>query len=94
MLTSKFRKEVLKQDVYLFNPFDESGETHRYNPLGYVRNDHLTIPDILTIAEMFYPTDVGDSTAKYFASSAQNLFLELALYIYPPLSYSSPLEKY
>ncbi|ANC00460.1 type IV secretory system conjugative DNA transfer family protein [Vibrio parahaemolyticus] len=81
-ITSKFRKEVLKQDVYLFNPFDESGETHRYNPLGYVRNDHLTIPDILTIAEMFYPTDVGDSTAKYFASSAQSLFLGLALYLY------------
>ncbi|WP_045394963.1 type IV secretory system conjugative DNA transfer family protein [Vibrio rotiferianus] len=81
-ITSKFRQQVLKQDVYLFNPFDESGETHRYNPLGYVRNDHLTIPDILTIAEMFYSTDIGDSTAKYFASSAQNLFLGLALYIH------------
>ncbi|WP_150140509.1 type IV secretory system conjugative DNA transfer family protein [Candidatus Enterovibrio escicola] len=81
-ITSKFRKEVLKQEVYLFNPFDESGETHRYNPLGYVRNDHLTIPDILTIAEMFYPTDIGDATAKYFASSAQSLFLGLALYIH------------
>ena len=80
-ITSKFRQTVLKQDVFLFNPFDESGETHRYNPLGYVRNDHLTIPDILTIAEMLYPTDVGDSTAKYFASSAQSLFLGLALYL-------------
>lgn len=80
-ITSKFRKEVLKQDVYLFNPFDESGETHRYNPLGYVRHDHLTVPDILTIAEMLYPTDIGDSTDKYFAASAQSLFLGLALYV-------------
>ncbi|EJG1885582.1 type IV secretory system conjugative DNA transfer family protein [Vibrio parahaemolyticus] len=81
-ITSKFRKMVLKQEVYLFSPFDESGKTHRYNPLGYVRDDHLTVPDLLTIAEMFYPTDVGDSTAKYFASSAQSLFLGLALYIH------------
>ncbi|EKF9136180.1 TPA: type IV secretory system conjugative DNA transfer family protein [Vibrio cholerae] len=80
-ITSKFRKEVLKQDVYLFNPFDESGETHRYNPLGYVRHDHLTVSDILTIAEMLYPTDIGDSTDKYFAASAQSLFLGLALYV-------------
>lgn len=80
-LTSKFRQKVLKQDVFLFNPFDESGETHRYNPLGYVREGHLTIPDLLTIAEMLFPTDVGDATAKYFASSAQNLFLGLALYV-------------
>ncbi|WP_272904552.1 type IV secretory system conjugative DNA transfer family protein [Vibrio parahaemolyticus] len=81
-ITSKFRKVVLKQEVYLFSPFDESGKTHRYNPLGYVRDGHLTVPDLLTIAEMFYPTDVGDSTAKYFASSAQSLFLGLALYIH------------
>ena len=81
-ITSKFRQVVLKQDVYLFNPFDESGKTHRYNPLGYVRGGHLTIPDILTIAEMLFPTDVGDATAKYFASSAQSLFLGLALYIH------------
>ncbi|WP_188012753.1 type IV secretory system conjugative DNA transfer family protein [Photobacterium damselae] len=81
-ITSLFRQKVLRQEVYLFNPFDESGKTHRYNALGYVRTGHLTTPDILTIAEMLYPTDVGDSTAKYFASSAQNLFLGLALYIY------------
>lgn len=81
-ITSKFRQVVLRQEVFLFNPFDESGETHRYNPLGYVRNEHLTIPDLLTIAEMFYPTDTGDATSKYFASSAQNLFLGLALYIH------------
>jgi len=80
-ITSKFRQKVLRQAVYLFNPFDESGKTHRYNPLGYVRAGHLTIPDLLTIAEILFPTDVGDSTAKYFASSAQSLFLGLALYV-------------
>lgn len=79
-ITSKFRKVVLKQEVYLFNPFDEQGETHRYNPLSVVRDGHLTIPDLLTIAEMLFPTD-GDATSKYFASSAQNLFIGLALYV-------------
>lgn len=80
-ITSKFRQKVLKQDVYLFNPFDETGETHCYNPLSVVREGHLTVPDILTIAEMLFPTDAGDATSKYFASSAQNLFLGLALYV-------------
>ncbi len=79
-ITSKFRQQVLKQEVFLFNPFDEQGETHQYNPLSVVRDGHLTTPDLLTIAEMLFPTD-GDATSKYFASSAQNLFIGLALYI-------------
>lgn len=89
-ITSKFRQKVLKQKVYLFNPFDEIGETHCYNPLSVVREGHLTVPDILTIAEMLFPTDAGDATAKYFASSAQNLFLGLALYVKqtPTLTFS------
>ena len=80
-ITSKFRQVVLKQAVYLFNPFDETGETHCYNPLSVVREGHLTVPDLLTVAEMLFPTDAGDATSKYFASSAQNLFLGLALYV-------------
>lgn len=80
-ITSKFRQQVLKQEVYLFNPFDEKGETHRYNPLAVVREGHLTVPDLLTICEMLLPTDSSDAVSKYFATSAQNLFLGLALYV-------------
>ncbi|MDA1379204.1 type IV secretory system conjugative DNA transfer family protein [Plesiomonas shigelloides subsp. oncorhynchi] len=58
----------------MFNPYAEDGKTHRYNPLGYVRDGHLSVPDILAIAEIIYPTSSGDSTAKYFAALAQNLF--------------------
>lgn len=32
--TSKYRKEILKQDIFLFNPY--SFKTHRYNPLFYI----------------------------------------------------------
>lgn len=80
-LTSKFRQKILRQKVFLFNPYAEDGRTHRYNPLGYVRDGHLSVPDILAIAEIIYPTSSGDSTAKYFAALAQNLFLGLALYV-------------
>ncbi|QOH81536.1 type IV secretory system conjugative DNA transfer family protein (plasmid) [Plesiomonas shigelloides] len=80
-ITSKFREKVLGQKVFLFNPYAEDGKTHRYNPLGYVRDGHLSVPDILAIAEIIYPTSSGDSTAKYFAALAQNLFLGLALYV-------------
>ena len=80
-ITAKFREQVLQQKVFLFNPYAEDGKTHRYNPLGYVRDGHLCVPDILAIAEIIYPTSHGDSTAKYFAALAQNLFLGLALYV-------------
>lgn len=80
-ITSRFRQSVLKQDVFLFNPFSEDGKTHRYNPLGYVREGDLCIPDLLTITEIIYPTSSGDNTSKYFAGLAQNLFLGLALYV-------------
>ncbi len=79
-LTSKYRAHY-GQEVYIFSPFTEDLKTHRYNPLGYVRDGHYCVPDILAVAEMLYPTDVGDSTAKYFAQLAQNLFLGLALYV-------------
>lgn len=80
-ITSLFREKVLGQKVFLFNPYAEDGKTQRYNPLGYVRDGHLCVPDILAIAEIIYPTSRGDSTAKYFAALAQNLFLGLALYV-------------
>ena len=79
-ITSKFRA-FMGQEVFLFAPFNEDGQTHRYNPLGYVREGHLVVPDILTIAEMLYPTDTNNETTNYFAQLAQNLFLGLALYV-------------
>lgn len=71
--TSKYRKEKLGQEVYLFNPFGK--KTHRYNPLYYVdmRGDR-SFEDLRTLAGALYPI-VGDGLEKFFAGKAQFLFM-------------------
>ncbi|MCG9706493.1 type IV secretory system conjugative DNA transfer family protein [Photobacterium damselae] len=80
-ITSKFREKILRQKVYLFSPFAEDGRSHCYNPLNYVRDGHLTIPDIRSQAEMLMPSSTGNDVSKYFALLGQNLMVGLALYI-------------
>ena len=81
-ITSKFRKYVLRQKVYLFNPFAEDGKTHRYNPLSYVRDGILAVGDIQTISAFFYPKVVGaKGSENFFNAQARKLFLALALMI-------------
>lgn len=74
--TSKYRKEILKQDVFLFNPF--SRQTHRYNPLTYIDMSDSENCDsqLMDLATILYPLD-GDSTSKFFNGLAQNLFIGL-----------------
>lgn len=76
-LTAGFR-EKHGQKIYLFNPFSEDLRTHRYNPLGYIRDGNFRVGDILAIAKVFYP---GDGKDPFFDDQAQNLFLGLALYL-------------
>lgn len=82
--SSKYRKEVLGQDVYLFNPFDF--RTHRYNPLTYIdlENETTRDNDLLDFVNLLYPAD-GDSTTVFFNQLAQNLFIGLA-YLYKDLA--------
>lgn len=74
--TSRYRKEILKQEVYLFNPF--SRQTHRYNPLSYIDMSDTQNCDsqLMDLANILYPLD-GDSTSKFFNGLAQNLFIGL-----------------
>ncbi|WP_104722737.1 type IV secretory system conjugative DNA transfer family protein [Helicobacter mesocricetorum] len=74
--TSKYRKEILEQEVYLFNPF--SRQTHRYNPLTYIDMSDKEHCDsqLMDLANILYPLD-GDSTSKFFNGLAQNLFVGL-----------------
>ncbi|EFP1634777.1 type IV secretory system conjugative DNA transfer family protein, partial [Campylobacter jejuni] len=71
--TSKYRKEILGQEVYLFNPF--SRQTHRYNPLTYIDMSDKEHCDsqLMDLGNILYPQD-GDSTSKFFNGLAQNLF--------------------
>ena len=80
-LTSGWRQKVLGQQVYLFNPFDSQGKTHRWNPLDSVsRNPVLSVADVLQIAQIFYPSNAGDKN-RFFQDTAQSLFLGLTLYL-------------
>lgn len=74
--TSKYRKEILGQEVYLFNPF--SRQTHRYNPLSYIDMSDKENCDsqLMDLANILYPLD-GDSTSIFFNGLAQNLFIGL-----------------
>lgn len=80
-LTSAYRKEVLGQEVYLFNPFDENGKTHRWNPFTYVSKDkNQRVSDLMSIAAMLYPD--GDAKDKFWVAQARNAFLAFALYCF------------
>lgn len=82
--TSGYRKSR-GQEVYVFAPFDNDACTHRYNPLGYVREDErLRMKDLLKLAHMIYPRDDGKSASDagiFFAEQSRNLFVALGLYL-------------
>jgi type IV secretion system protein VirD4 len=77
--TSRYRRDILGQEVYLFNPFSPD-RTHRYNPLSYIELESQNVDLQLTdFANILYPTDKGDSNSEFFNQLAQNLFIGLCL---------------
>lgn len=79
MVTSGYRARH-GQECYLFNPFDLKGESHRYNPLGYVSdNPRHQVTELLAIATALYPAAGKDS---FFDEAARNLFLGIGLMIF------------
>jgi type IV secretion system protein VirD4 len=78
-LTSKFRAKY-GQKVFLFNPFDEEGRTHRWNPMDAIRRDpNLRVVDAMAIGEMLYPRSNDDS--GMWNDLARDLFMGFALYL-------------
>ena len=85
-ITAGYRKNILGQEVFLFNPYadglDLDGaapkrKTHRYNPLSSVpKTGEGRIKDILSIASIFWPKH---TTEAFWTYGAQNLFLALVL---------------
>lgn len=77
--TSKFRAQH-GQKVFLFNPFAEDGQTHRWNPLdGISRNKNFRVGDVLAVGQALYPS--ADTKDGFWNDSARNLFLGLTLYL-------------
>lgn len=70
-ITSKYREKVLKQKVFLFDPFSFS--THRYNPLEYLNFNEPDIElQIQRLAGSLYPTGKGGK--DFFNLQAQSIF--------------------
>jgi type IV secretion system protein VirD4 len=85
-ITSKYRQSVLKQDVYLVNPF--SFETHKYNPLTYIDMEDNEKRDLqlMDLANILYPFG-GTENDKFFNQNAQNLLIGIC-YMYRDLTSS------
>ncbi|QRN41564.1 MAG: TraM recognition domain-containing protein [Neisseriaceae bacterium] len=74
-ITSKYRKEVLGQDIFLFSPFKKG--TSKYNPLDYVDfTSGVADIQLNAIANIIYVNTGGDD---YFVMQARELFVGLAL---------------
>lgn len=70
--TSKFRHDVLNQEIFLFNPFDK--RTHRYNPMHYIdMNSGNADSDLEDLAGIIFPPGKD----PFFDLQAQNLFIGL-----------------
>ncbi|MCW5223641.1 conjugal transfer protein TraG (plasmid) [Verminephrobacter aporrectodeae subsp. tuberculatae] len=75
-ITSGFRAKC-GQEVHKFAPDDEEFQTACWNPLAYVRDDpRFRISDLMGITNILYPP-----SDDVWASTAESLFLGLALYI-------------
>lgn len=93
LITSGFRHDKLKQEVFLFNPAGQMPEhavnpnaplvSHRWNPLTYIRRDaRYMYKDIMKMATILIPRSEKDSgSGTFFTESAQKLFTGLMLYL-------------
>jgi type IV secretion system protein VirD4 len=80
-ITAGFRASC-GQECYLFAPDSPKFETHRYNPLSYVRRDKIyRVDDIQGIGNILYASSGADANSKFFNEMAQTLFLGLVLYM-------------
>jgi type IV secretion system protein VirD4 len=68
------------QDVFLFDPLNEAGDTACWNCLSYVSPDpNLRINDVQHIAAILYPDIPG--TDPFWSAGARSLFLGVTLYV-------------
>lgn len=78
-LTAKFR-ESNGHKVFLFDPAAPDRKTHRWNPLGYVREDpSLRVDDLQKIGYIMFPDVHG--VDPIWSGGCRSLFLGMALYL-------------
>jgi type IV secretion system protein VirD4 len=77
-ITSGYRQGTLGQAVYRFDPLQEEGRTHRFNPLAYIGTGDRRINDVQTLAGILIPTQSRD---PYWDDAARDLFIGLVLLV-------------
>jgi len=76
-LTSGYRKEKLKQKVFLWSPADADGITHCYNPLDWIsKKPGQMVDDVQKIGNILLP-----ETSDFWESEARSLFAGIVLYL-------------
>jgi type IV secretion system protein VirD4 len=79
-LTSRYR-ETLGQQIFLWNPADEMGFTHAYNPLGNLSFDPVKrIDEVQRIAHILI-ADPEPGKDAFWATQARVLFIALIHYV-------------
>lgn len=80
--TAGYRSQVLRQDVYLFDPAAEDERTHRWNPLQPVQRDSLgRFDQISRQAFMLFPKSTTGSSSNadaFWTPSARGAFTAVA----------------
>ncbi len=77
-LTAGFRQSS-GQEVYLFDPLEPEGKTHRWNPLATVRRGgDFQIEDLQRLADLFIPVHSKD---PFFDRAAQTAFVGVGGYL-------------
>lgn len=75
--TSGYRFKVLKQKVFLWNPADQQGITHCYNPMDWVARDAGgLVDDVMKITKFLLPKE------DFWVNEARALTEGLMLYLY------------
>lgn len=75
-LTSGYRREVMKHDVFLWNPASPDGITHCYNPFDWVsKKPGQMVDDVQKIANLILPEQ------EFWTNEARTLFVGVSLYL-------------
>ncbi len=75
-LTSGYRRDVMKQDCYVWNPADPNGITHCYNPLDWISDKPgQMVDDCQKICNLILPEQ------EFWQNEARSLMLGVMLYL-------------
>jgi type IV secretion system protein VirD4 len=75
-LTSGYRRDALKQKVFLWNPADPDGVSHCYNPIDFVsRKMGQMVDDVQKIANLLLPEQ------EFWQNEARSLVVGVMLYL-------------